>query len=81
MSKLTPAEKFWVGLGLYILSADTYLWRKDCDTMSVCFGDWLKTKQGRAICAAATVGMVTHLWVGVPLPLQAQMKRYLGGKK
>jgi hypothetical protein len=77
---LTPAEKFWIGLGTYVLAADTILWRRDCDTMSVCFGNWLKTPKGKAACAVGTAGVVIHLFFGMPLPLQRQLKRILGGK-
>lgn len=80
-AKMSPAEKFWIGLGAYILSADVYLWRTECDTLSVCFGGWLKSRNGRALCTAATTAMIIHLFYGMPLPLQRQAKRYLGGKR
>lgn len=79
--RVSPAEKFWIGLAVYVLGADVYLWRNDHDTMSIQFGDWLKSRNGRALCIAATAGMVIHLFYGMPLPLQRQMRKYLGGKR
>lgn len=78
---MSPAEKFWIGLGAYVLAADVYLWRHDHDTMSIQFGSWLKTRNGRAACITASGGMIVHLFYGMPLPMQRQAKRYLGGKK
>lgn len=78
---MSPAEKFWIGVGAYILAADVYLWRHDHDTMSIQFGNWLKSRNGRAACSAATTAMVIHLFYGMPLPLQSQARKYLGGKR
>lgn len=79
--KLTPADKFWLGLGLYALAADVFLWRHDEVTMSCRFGEWLKSRNGKLACATATVALISHLYIGMPLPLQTQAKKYLGGIK
>lgn len=79
--KLSPAEKAWFGLALYILGADTFLWRTNTDTMSIAFSHWIESRQGRILCMLATVGMISHLWYGLPLPLQTQAKQILGGKE
>lgn len=79
--KLTPAEKCWLGLGVYVLAADIFLWRTENDTMSIQFSRWLQSPQGRSLCYLATGGMVMHLFWGLPLPLQTQAKKYLGGKR
>lgn len=81
MKRLTPAERAWLGLGVYILAADVFLWRTQCDTLSIQFGRWTQSRQGRSICILATAGMVAHLFWGLPLPLQTQARRYLGGRK
>jgi len=81
MARLSHAEKAWLGLGLYVLAADVALWRSDNDTMSIQFGRWIQSKQGRALCILGTTGMVAHLFWGLPIPLQTQAKRYLGGRK
>lgn len=81
MKKLSPAERAWLGLGLYVLVADVVLWRTENDTMSIQFNRWLVSKQGRAVCILVTAGMVAHLFWGLPLPLQTQAKKILGGKR
>lgn len=82
--KLTPAEKFWIGLGAYVLIADGILMKKDCATLSVCFGTWLQTPKGRLCCAAGAGALAAHLFWSVPLPGQTtfrQLVTYKDGKK
>jgi hypothetical protein len=76
----TPAEKFWIGGVIYVLVADVYLWRCRKDTMSIQFDHWLQTPRGRRACAVAWGGLSAHLFMGMPLPFQAPLRKYLGGK-
>lgn len=73
--KLTPAEKFWVGFGVYVLAADGFLMNKGHDTMSVCFGTWLQTPRGRLFCAAGAGALAAHLFWSVPLPGQTKFRQ------
>lgn len=75
MSRLTPGEKFWIGLGVYVLAADMILWRKGHHSMSQEFGKWIQTKNGRRVCIALTAGMVSHLFWEVPIPGQTKLKQ------
>ena len=79
--KVSPAEAAWLGLGMYILSADVLLWRIQKDTMSVQFSRWLQSRPGKNVCFLATAGLVAHLWWGVPLPFQASARRYFERRK
>lgn len=82
--KLTPAERFWIGLVVYTLGADAYLMKKEHATMSVCFGTWLQTPKGRLFCAAGAGALLAHLFWSVPLPGQTsfrQLVTYKNGKK
>ena len=73
--KLTPAEKFWIGLGVYVLVADGFLMKKGHHTMSVCFGTWLQTPRGRLACAAGAGALIAHLFWSVPLPGQTKFRQ------
>lgn len=73
--KLTPGEKFWVGLVVYTLAADAYLMNRNHDSMSVCFGTWLQTPRGRLFCAAGAGALVAHLFWSVPIPFQTSFRR------
>jgi hypothetical protein len=72
---LSPGEKFWVGLGAYVLAADVLLWRNDKATMSQEFGRWLQTRHGRYACAGATAFLVGHLFLELPIPGQTNLKK------
>lgn len=74
MRPISPAEKAWIALGCYILAADVYLWRKNVETMSVQFEHWLQTPMGRLACVAGTATITAHLWWGLPLPAQKQLR-------
>lgn len=74
MVKLPPATKFWGGLALYILGADTFLWRKKHDSMSIQWGNWLQTPRGRTTCVAVWGTLTGHLFLGIPLPGQKTLK-------
>lgn len=71
---LSPGEKFWVGLGVYILTADMVLWRKGHSTMSQEFGGWLQSRKGRYACMGATAFLVGHLFLELPIPGQTNLK-------
>ena len=73
--RLSPGEKFWIGLGGYVLAADMILWRKGQKSMSQEFGKWLQTDNGRKLCIAVTIGMIAHLFWELPIPGQTQLKR------
>lgn len=81
--KLTPAEKFWAGLGVYVLVADGILMKRNHETMSVCFGRWLQTPRGRLACAGGAGALAAHLFWSVPLPGQTRFRQlvtYKNGK-
>lgn len=75
MKRLTPATKFWIGVGVYALAADTILWRSKNHTMSQQWGAWIQTRKGRTACAAAWGLLTAHLFWSVPLPLQGTAKK------
>ncbi len=72
---LTPATKFWIGIGGYILTADMILWRRGNNSMSQEFGRWLQTPRGRATCLGGAAFLVGHLFLEMPIPGQTNLKR------
>lgn len=78
---LSPAAKFWIGIAVYVIAADTILWRRDHKTMSIQWGDWLQTRRGQIACSATWGVLTAHLFWKMPLPFQTSAKRVLGGKK
>lgn len=72
--RIAPATKFWVGLGAYILGADTFLWRRKHDSMSIQWGNWLQTPRGRTTCVVVWGTLTGHLFLGIPLPGQERFK-------
>lgn len=72
--KITYGEKAWAGLASYVVLADVLAWRKDKDTMSVAFGNWVQTPHGRAACAAVWGLLTAHLWWSCPLPGQTALR-------
>ena len=73
--KLTPAEICWVGLGLGVLTTDAFLIRRNCETMSICFGRWVQSSRGRMLCAAGTGAIIAHLFWSVPFPGQTRFRQ------
>jgi hypothetical protein len=81
MKRLSPAARFWIGLGAYVLFADGFLWRRQHNTMSVQWGTWLQTPKGRYACIAAWAGLTAHLFLGMPLPGQKTLKSVMIGTR
>lgn len=65
--RLTPGEKFWIGLAAYVAAADYILWRNKTKTLSGTFAEWCETPRGRAICAAGAGVLGSHLFLKTPL--------------
>jgi hypothetical protein len=73
--KLSPGEKFWIGLGGYILAADMILWRRGHKSMSQEFGRWIQSPMGRKVAICFTAGLIAHLFWELPIPGQTQLKK------
>lgn len=74
MRKMQPSETAWFGLVVYALAYDIWAWRNNKKTMSIQFGDWLATPQGRKACIIVWTTLTAHLFWGLPLPGQTKLK-------
>lgn len=72
--KVCPAD--WAIMGTLIapIVFDIWAWRKDCNTVSIRFGEFLTDPKSRAVATVIWIGITAHLFSGLPLPGQKTLK-------